>query len=202
MKELLSMATNASNVSQKKQKYRPLGEKEHRFLSEFIYLLLKVANDEKHSMRAIARGQISLTMWRWTADGVCLKTGTVKQNALKYDVTQLPCTKQAKEKAKTSKKDLRHEHTVPRILLTDYIIENELSADDIYKFLRRYCKTVIVTRDEDKQLSTKNMPTDWNFPTIKDLDSGACEYARYKVAKIEKNGKKSLYEEIEHPKCE
>ena len=171
----------------RKLTHRPLNVRERLHLCSFMRLLVPIARDHGHPMRKLARAQISILMWRWTADGTSLKTGAVCPDVLKYDVRQLPCTAAAGVIAATTIKDLRHEHIVPRILLTDHIIEQDMTQRSIFKFLTRFCKSVIVTKEEDVILSRSNMPTGWTWEE-------GCVYARYRIA--------NLYEVIENPQCE
>jgi len=161
----------------RKLTHRPLNIRERLHLCSFIRLLVPVARDQMHPMRKLARAQVSHLMWRWTADGTCLKTGVVCPDVLKYDVRQLPCTAAAREIAATTIKELRHEHVVPRILLTDQIIERDMTLRAIFKFLTRFCKPVIVTKEEDVCLSRSKMPPGWTW-------NEGCAYARYRDANL------------------
>ena len=157
--------------------HRSLNRRERLYLCVFIRSLVEVAKDHQHPMRKLARAQISMTMWRWTADGACLKTNAVRPDALKYDVRQLLCTNAARNVAQTTIKDLRHEHVVPRIMLAHRIIDEDMSLKVIYKFLSKFCKPVIVTKNEDASFSRSCMPAEWSW-------AEGCEYARYRDADL------------------
>lgn len=137
-------------------------------------------------MSQIARGQISTTFWYWTADAIDIKTGVVKRDAIKHDVNFLPATQSSIEISKTVprsslKKYLVHEHTVPRMFLTDYILKNNFNVKEIHLLLENFCRAVIVTKDEDAILKkfklNKTMPLDWNWET-------GSPYARYASSNI------------------
>lgn len=164
-------------------RHRPLGARERQYICSYISSLLPVARrSANHPMRRIARSQISWAMWRWTADGVTTSNDEVQQDAYKYDVEVLPCTRGARLRALTTKKGLRHEHIVPRMVLADSIIERSLSTKEIHDFLSSFCEAIIVTKEEDSRLQRSSMPDGWNFDT-------GCRYARYREA--------GLFNEIE-----
>lgn len=158
-------------------KYRPLGEKEQRHLARFIRFLVPVARDGNHPLSHMARRQIAVWLWRWTADAVD-DEGIVKQDTFKYNVDVHAATPAAREAQRAGSAGLRHEHAVPRMVLARRIIDENLEEDEILSFLRRYCVAVVVTKDEDSRLKPKNeMPRDWDWQT------GHC-YARYEFSKI------------------
>jgi hypothetical protein len=130
-------------------------------------------------MRDVARREISLAMWRWTADGVNIETGIVKRDALKYNVRVHPASREAiSTQVSGGGQELRHEHAVPRIFLAKRIIELDLDVAAIQSLLKRFCRAVIVTRSEDKDLKPRNrMPNDWKW-------EGGDPYARYVTSKL------------------
>jgi hypothetical protein len=147
-------------------RYRPLNEKEQHYICQFIRILVPIARDDNHPMRDIARWQIALTMWRWTADAVDTRSGSVKGDAFKYNVGFHSHTRKACEAARAGSGGLRHEHVVPRAFLADEIIRHDMSAEDIHKFLHTWCRVVIVTKDEDDQIRPRaRMPDGWGFIT-------------------------------------
>lgn len=156
-------------------RYRPLSTKEKLLLIHFLRSLVPVARDRTHPFRRLARAQISTSLWRWTADAYCVRSNAIKQDARKYDDKRLPVTPAARELRKTTVSGLRHEHVVPRIMIADRIIENDLRVSDIYRLLSRYCHAVIVTRAEDTMLSKRSMPAGWSW------ESG-CPFGRYREA--------------------
>jgi hypothetical protein len=159
-------------------RYRHLDQHERMELCRFIRSYVPVAKDEKNAFRKFARWQISLLLWRWTADAYCTRENVIRPDAIKYDVEMLPATQKARALRKKSIRGLRHEHTVPRIALAQRIIDNDLGIAEIYKLLTRHCRAVIVTLEEDQLLSKhgkKSMESDWNWET-------GCPYARYKAA--------------------
>ena len=70
----------------KNKSLRPLNKLEQRYICQFIRILIPIARDDHHSMRGIARWQIALAMWRWTADAVDIRSGKVRKDAFKYNV--------------------------------------------------------------------------------------------------------------------
>ena len=159
-------------------RYRHLKQDERIELCRFIRSYVPVAKDKTKPFWKFARWQISLLLWRWTADAYCTRENVIRPDAIKYDVEMLPATTRARELRKKSIRGLRHEHTVPRILLAERIIENDLCANQIYLLLTRHCRAVIVTLEEDQQLSKhgkKSMASDWDWEI-------GCPYARYKAA--------------------
>jgi hypothetical protein len=171
------MDRNLSNGMRNRSRYRSLNKEERLFLCELVRGLVPVARDGSHSMRKIARGQISLMMWRWTADGVCLRSNVARQDAIKYDVSLLPATAKACEIALVTDRGLRHEHVVPRIRLADRIIEENMAVPEMYRFLLRHCAAVMVTKEEDLFLSKKTMPPNWEWDK-------SCIYQRYRDAQL------------------
>jgi hypothetical protein len=113
-------------------------------------------------MREVARWHIKEAMWRWTADGVHLETGTVTINAIKYNVELLPHSHAAAAQAGGG--GLRHEHAVPRGALARRIIEENMGLQDVHAFLGSFCRAAIVTREEDELLvPRREMPTGWSW---------------------------------------
>jgi hypothetical protein len=161
-----------------KQPYRILGMRERRYLCAFVRILVPVARDAEHPMSDLARREIALVMWRWTADAVDKSTGVVKQDAFKYNVRVHVATKNARTAAAVGSAVLRHEHVVPRGELARRIIDRDLDENAIYDFLDRLCIPAIVTVDEDRRLQPRNrMPVGW------DWNSGD-PYERYRRSEL------------------
>lgn len=163
-------------------KYRLLNQEEKEYFCKFIKLMMPFAQDKKHPMTKLAKKQISTTMWYWTADAIDILTGIVKRDAIKYNIEFIPATKNAIVFAHQKKwSELRHEHVVPRIVLTNYILENNLNIEEIYSFLTRNCRAIIVTKQEDTILKSlgfnKTMPPNWCSQT-------GSPYARYEFSNL------------------
>ena len=162
--------------------FRPLGPIEKDWLATFVHRLIPTAADPSHSMQRVAATQISLSMWRWTADGINEK-GVVVPDAIKYDPRFLPATRAAKAAIEQSElKGLRHEHVVPRRMLTEHFIAQyriervpQYSVEQLVDVLQKYCLGVIVTSEEDRRLVRGAMPTGWSF-------EGGDVFARYHAA--------------------
>ncbi|HTV47972.1 MAG TPA: hypothetical protein VMG59_05970 [Phycisphaerae bacterium] len=153
----------------KHERLRLLNEKERQHICQFIRVLIPIAKDMKHPMRKVAKWQIKQTLWRWTADAFNTQSGAVQRDAIKFEVCFQRHTRKAfKVKQQTGNKGLRHEHVVPRGRLAIEIIEQDMSVEDILKFLCKWCHAVIVTRGEDKRIRpTDDMPEGWTFASGK-----------------------------------
>lgn len=71
-------------------------------------------------------------------------------------------------KIKNSQAQLIHEHVVPKKVLIGYLMEKtKLSAQEIYKFLEKFCIGVVITKDEDQKINNEGlrskMPNDWDY---------------------------------------
>jgi hypothetical protein len=143
--------------------FRPLGDVEQEHLCEFIAGLLPVARQEDHPMRDLSKRLISLTMWRWTADGVDDK-GIIRQDALKYSVEFQIASQSAIDARQHGVGGLRHEHIVPRARLTREILRRNLQGTGLRAFLSKFCRAAIVTAKEDADLLPRSdMPDGWDF---------------------------------------
>lgn len=153
--------------------YRPLGKEEQRFLCEYIAKLVPTARDQKgHPMSEVALYLMSMAMWRWTADGVG-PGHKAKLDALKYDYTRLPSTRNARHLIGKGLPGARHEHVVPRMYLARLIRDEAMSTNEIERLLRRVCRATIITKEQDASVRPRNsMPKGWCW---KDGDI----YARY-----------------------
>lgn len=124
------------------------------------------------SMRRLAVYLIKLAAWRWTADAVDSATGIVVPDAIKYDIRYLPHTADAASVCAQYPKEigrrLRHEHTVPLKLLAAEVLKRKTSDREvIYEFFNTYCRSAIVTKEEDQRLNSaklqRAMPSGWRF---------------------------------------
>jgi hypothetical protein len=87
----------------------------------------------------------------------------------------------AQYKNRETDKDLRHEHIVPRSIITKDLLEMEAStANTIFELLEINCIGVVVTLEEDRSLNKlglrSKMPEDWDR-----IDP----WARHRKAQIE-----------------
>lgn len=154
-------------------RYRHLNEQERLQICQFIRSHVPLTRNKDHAFRQFARWQVSLLLWRWTADAYCTRQKVIRPDAIKYDLQMLPATHSARESRRIAKKGLRHEHTVPRMVLAKRIIENDLTMEKIYELLIRHCRAVVVTKEEDQLLSKhglKSMPAGGEWET-------GCPYA-------------------------
>src|SRR5580698_501835 len=143
------------------EKYRDLKSTERMYICLFICALVPVARDQRHPMRKLARREIARSLWRWTADAVEIKSGAVKQDGFKYDCRVHPHTIEA---SKAQRKERRHEHAVPRMLLADRIIDTNLNEEGVFKLLERFCRAVVVTKEQDSRLKPRHkMPEGWKW---------------------------------------
>lgn len=75
--------------------------------------------------------------------------------------------KAAEHADKHGQKDLVHDHSVPRKVVTDMILgTTKPTAEQLLAILEEYCEGVIITKDEDAALNKaglrSTMPKDWN----------------------------------------
>lgn len=77
-------------------RYRHLNQEERLELCRFIREYVPVARDKAKPFWKFARWQISLLLWRWTADAYCTRENVIRPDAIKYDVEMLPATKTSK----------------------------------------------------------------------------------------------------------
>ena len=159
-------------------KYSKLGKNEQKHLAQLAGCFVVIAGQPNHPMREVARWAIREILWRWTADGV-KTSGFVRVDAIKYDAKVHPSTAAARRLfAKLGKKGLRHDHVVPRKMLADRMIEQNMDAQKILRFLRRFCHAAIVTTKEHDKLKPRDqMPLGW---TWRDGDP----FARYTCSSI------------------
>ena len=156
---------------------RRLNEDEQRHICRFIRLLVTFARDNRHPMREVARLQIAYSLWHWTADAVDTETGAVVWDGIKHDVDFLFSSLAASWVAEDARDaragrrlyekyvlGLRHEHVVPRTLLAQRMIEEDMELDCIYAFLSVSCKAVILTKEEYDLIQPRDrMPAGWNW---------------------------------------
>jgi hypothetical protein len=82
--------------------------------------------------------------------------------------------KQNTGRKKKNFKDLRHDHSFPKVLIRNKILSlPKKNSEEIFKILDEYAHVVIITKDEDKKLRdagfNRNMPED--FSLNKDITS-------------------------------
>jgi hypothetical protein len=137
-------------------------------------------------MRRLAVYLIKVAAWRWTADAVNITTGIVIPDAVKYDIRYLPHTANAAIVSARYPKELSsrltHEHTIPLRLLAEKVLSLETDNREVIReVFNTYCRAAIVTREEDRKLSSAKlrsaMPLEWCF--------GEDILARYCVVGIE-----------------
>lgn len=147
-------------------KHRKLKGKEKEFLAESIAKWVPIARCDAHPFRIMARREIRMLFWRWTADGVDVKTGAVMPDSLKYSEKFQLFSKKASKAlhSRKGRKPLRHEHAVPRETLADHIIKQQMRVDEIVKFLNKFCRAVVVTHREHKKLGHQRKEA-WGFKT-------------------------------------
>lgn len=170
----------------------PLGAREKRWLAELIWQLRPTARNMGDPMRRVARREISLCMWHWTADGIDQQAHLVGVNAIKYNFELLPYTTGAHLAMEAGHFSLlRHEHSVPRTYFADYLIEHEFgSVAEVQICMENYCRAVIVTKREDALLLRDRMPDGWSWQE-------GHVYARYAHAQRPEGG--SVLDYIQHP---
>jgi hypothetical protein len=148
-----------------------------RFIAEQISDWIPTARDTSHPMRDVARWLINNTLWRWTVDAFDAAANAIVVDGARKPNDFMPMSDAARL---ASIKDLRHEHVVPRNVITSYITAETLSVDELIAALDGYCLAAVITKAEDDQLSAAGlrdrMPKGWKW--------GDDPWARYKAAKI------------------
>ena len=80
--------------------------------------------------------------------------------------------------------DLRHEHSIPKKIIRDLTLVNDITRDKAFEILNKYGHAVVISKEEDKQLNRKKLRSKLAIPLekINTLDD---VFSRYKIAKIE-----------------
>ena len=147
--------------------YRALNESEQMPLCQLIWPWAEAGRNIGSPYHDMASQQIAELLWRWTVDGVDVETGSVERNVVKHDPDLLPITQAAldwinQNPSLSRSKHLTHEHTVPRKMLADQMIAQNMDINKMFELLRTFCKAVIITREEDALiLPRRAMPAGW-----------------------------------------
>lgn len=133
-------------------------------------------------LAALGKRLLHTALWCWTADAMI--DGRYVRDRVKFDMTTLPHTAAAGRAL--SRRELRHEHAIPRKAVVTWLLEKHDSwatrpaheaLSDIQEVLCQ-CPPVIVTRREDEMLSRRFkacMPTTWKrgqSPFLRYTESG------------------------------
>ncbi len=169
----------------KKRIWKPLANEHTEELVTLVVQAYQLAN-RTPSMRRLATYLIKLAGWRWTADAVDSATGIVIPDAIKQDIRYLPHSADAAlvsaQYPKELGKRLTHEHTIPLGLLAEKVFNLKTdNREAIREIFSVYCRAALVTKEEDRKLSSAKlhsaMPSSWSF--------GEDILARYSVVGIE-----------------
>lgn len=160
-------------------KHDKLEEKQQREFAKIIEFFADIAHDPNNSWRNWARTEIKNILWCWTAAALNSDTGAVSQSGVvKYDLDFLPATDAARKRVKHDKaKGVRHEHAVPRKVIADLIVDQNMDEEQILVLLRRCCIAALVTKHEDKKLKPRDsMPSGWKWesddPRVRYVNAG------------------------------
>jgi hypothetical protein len=153
-------------MRKRQSKCRPFTHDEQVELAKIIRHFVPLARNENHFLCNWAQGQIAGLIWCWTAAAIDLGSGKAKNDAFKYDAEVHPAsTKALKVIRGNSTEGLRHEHAVPRSILAQHIVNEDMHEAEIAEFLRKHCHAAIIVTSEDDQLSKaqlrKRMPSEW-----------------------------------------
>ena len=122
---------------------------------------------------------VSQACWAWTEfDG-------------KYFGCRFWSKKALVQAKKTLKKDLRHEHLVPRKVLVAMLMEVvEPTPEKVRELLDQFCIGVVVTKAEDELLSKglrSRMPREFDDPQHEDYRDPWLRYRRCGIAVVDMN---------------
>jgi hypothetical protein len=120
----------------------------------------------------LSKNLVDVVCWRWTADAFV--GGKNQRDAIKYACEYQYHTKDAS--LCQDRKQLRHEHMVPRAVLHQQVLQAD-NESDIYHLLKTLCVAAVVTKPEDKLLNgvglRQTMPVGWS------PDQARAAFARY-----------------------
>jgi hypothetical protein len=133
-------------------KREPLTEQDRNEILEYIVSLACRAS-QSITLRRFYERKLSDALWDWTASGYSRK-GNWKNDAYKYCVDTHRSTAESK---RADKKELRHEHAVPRNLLVQRIIACSSQPDAVKETLDKFAIAVVITKAEDARLNKKGL---------------------------------------------
>ncbi len=80
--------------------------------------------------------------------------------------------------------DLRHEHSIPKKIIRELTLINDISEEKSFEILQKYGHAVVISKDEDKLLNQKKLRSKLALPLEK-INSLDDVFSRYKMAGIQ-----------------
>ena len=80
--------------------------------------------------------------------------------------------------------DLRHEHSIPKKIIRELTLVNDITEDKAFEILNKYGHAVVISKDEDKLLNQKKLRSKLAMP-IEKINTMDDVFSRYKIAEIE-----------------
>ncbi len=80
--------------------------------------------------------------------------------------------------------DLRHEHSIPKKIIRELTLVNDITEEKAFEILNKYGHAVVISKDEDSFLSKKGYRSKLTMP-IENINSMDDIFARYKITGIE-----------------
>ncbi len=80
--------------------------------------------------------------------------------------------------------DLRHEHSIPKKIIRELTLVNDITKEKAFEILNKYGHAVVISKDEDKLLNQKKLRSKLTMPLekINTLDD---VFSRYKMVEIQ-----------------
>jgi hypothetical protein len=80
--------------------------------------------------------------------------------------------------------DLRHEHSIPKKIIRELTLVNDITKDKAFEILNKYGHAVVISKDEDKLLNQKKLRSKLAIP-IENINTMNDVFSRYKIAELE-----------------
>ena len=80
--------------------------------------------------------------------------------------------------------DLRHEHSIPKKIIRDLTLVNDITKEKAFEILNKYGHAVVISKDEDKLLNQKKLRSKLAMP-IEKINTLDDVFSRYKIAEIQ-----------------
>lgn len=80
--------------------------------------------------------------------------------------------------------DLRHEHSIPKKIIRELTLVNDITNKQAFKILNNFGHAVVISKDEDKLLDQKKLRFKLAMP-IEEIKTMDDVFSRYKIAEIQ-----------------
>lgn len=80
--------------------------------------------------------------------------------------------------------DLRHEHSIPKKIIRELTLVNDITEEKAFEILNKYGHAVVISKYEDKLLNQKKLRSKLAMP-IEKINTMDDVFSRYKIAEIE-----------------